>query len=147
MGKYLTANSKTYVLNGYMDNWTGFRRTEVEAKNDRPPETVWISIAWCLPYQTLEGKVQRHLQESRTADGVLNEPKLTVWRAGISALRADSGIHRHARIFPHVIRRIPEPRIECNVIIRRIEAGVVKDVKGLHIKTEFEALLDSEILK
>ena len=91
--------------------------------------------------------MQRHLQKSRAADGVLNEPKLAVRRAGISALGADSGIHRHTRIFPHVIRRIPEARIECNVVIRRIEARVVKDVKGLHIKTEFEALLDSEILK
>ena len=106
-----------------------------------------MSIAWCPRCQMLEGKVQRHLQESRAADGVLDKPELTVWRAGISTLGADSGVHRHTRIFPHVIRRIPEAGIECNVIIRRIEAGVVKDVKGLHIKTEFEALLDSEILK
>src|SRR5579864_3283754 len=72
--------------------------------------------------------MQRHLHEARTADSVLDDPKRPLRRK-------------------RVRRRITEARIECDVIVWRVETGVVENIEGLHVKTQVEPLSEFKILE
>ena len=92
-----------------------------------------LTLAVAIP---LECEVQRHLQEARTADGVLDHSELSARRTDVSALYADSGRSSSAwsKTSSCVLGWIGEERIELDVVVWRIETGVVKDVKGLNVK-------------
>src|SRR5258708_17056687 len=112
-----------------------------------------MTAAIALLHLELKRQMQRHLQEPRTAQRVLNDTELPGRRARISSLEADAGCLRKARVAPgaHVVRRIAEEWIKPNVVVGRVEASMVEHVKGLHIEAqgkpfgELEGLEDGHI--
>jgi hypothetical protein len=99
--------------------------------------------------------MQRHLNEPRAPDCVLDKPKITLWRTGKGTrARAKRGYQeawrellcRTLSIGP-VNRRILEVRREAYVVVWDVEAGVVKNVEKLSVVPERESLGDPELLK
>ncbi len=85
--------------------------------------------------------MQIHLQKPGTADGVLDYTELTVWRAGVRALKSDSGRLREAGCMAgsDVICRIREERIELNIVVRSIKTWMIKNVERLHPEAQLES--------
>ena len=109
----------------------------------------------CRYLQRSECQMQRHLNEARAPDRVLDKPKITLWRTGKSTgARAQRGCQEAERellcralpIGP-VNRRILGVRREAYVVVWDVEAGVVKKVENLSVVPEREPLGDPELLK
>src|SRR6516225_3255451 len=99
-----------------------------------------------LGEQSLESQMQCHLQETRAADGVLDQAEFAAGRADITHVRSAvllAGDGKRSR----VLRRICKVRIEFHVVVGGIEARMVEDVERLNIKLQPEALADPEILE
>jgi hypothetical protein len=99
--------------------------------------------------------MQRHLNEARAPDRVLDKPKITLWRTGKGTrARAQRGYQeawrellcRALSIGP-VNRRILEVRREAYVVVWNVEAGVVENVEHLSVVPEREPFGDLELLK
>ncbi len=90
--------------------------------------------------------MQRHLQEARAADGVLDQPKLAARGTLISALKTNPGCLCKARAGT-IVRWIGKERVEFDVVVRRIEAGMVEDIKSLDVKSQLETLFNPEVLE
>jgi len=124
-----------------------------EAEQSHSKKVCRTAIATCVhpinQPQNLERQVQGHLQETRAADGVLDDTELPVGRANIGRLEANPRSLRDAGRLTgaDVVGRIRKERIELDVVVRRIEAGMIEDVEGLQIETQLEALGDLEILE
>ena len=98
----------------------------------------------------LKRQMHRHLQEAGAADGVLDEPELTVWRANISVRRRAillRGIQRGIRKWCGIRRRIVEERVELDVVIRSIKTGVVENVESLDVELQPETFVDPKVLE
>src|ERR1700674_2395522 len=109
-----------------------------------------MSIASCLHCQTLEGKVQRHLQETRTADGVLDKPELP--RRGTDVgIGSETGMlvssWKGIRGRWAICRRIGEEGIEFDVIVWSVKARVIENIEGLQVKLQSTSIVDPEILE
>jgi hypothetical protein len=72
--------------------------------------------------------MQRHLNKPRTAQGVLNHPKLSLRWKCIARIRIEAGI-------------------EGDVIVRRIEAGMVQNVKKIGLILQGKPLVDLGIFQ
>src|SRR5467141_2477933 len=90
--------------------------------------------------------MQRHLQESRAADGVLDEAELSARGTLIGTLKTNPSCSCEARAGT-VVRWIGEVRIESDVVVWSIEAWVIENIERLHIEAQFEPLPNLKILE
>jgi hypothetical protein len=80
--------------------------------------------------------MQRHLQEPRAANGVLDDaPEAARWDRVSGRKVVD------------IQRRILEERVEPYVVVRRVKAGVVEEVECLCVPPEFESFRRTEFLE
>ena len=77
---------------------------------------------------------------------MLDHAQVASRRAGVSICRRpDAGIETRIRL--GVNWGIVEKRIELDVIVWDVETWMVKDVEGLKVVSQVEAVVDFEILK
>ncbi|HMD99537.1 MAG TPA: hypothetical protein VKM93_19685 [Terriglobia bacterium] len=93
-----------------------------------------------------ENQVQRHLDKARAAEGVLNKPQRSAGRAGISPGRGDA--RSEERILPigSVGRWVREVRVKRHVVVGRVEARLVEEVKGIGSELEMPAVGGGEVV-
>src|ERR1700719_3421721 len=84
--------------------------------------------------------MQCQLDESRTADGVLDGSAAARGRDQITWRGAAVERSRH-------IRRITERRIEGDVVIRRVEARMIEGVEELPIEANRQTLVQARFLE
>lgn len=98
----------------------------------------------------LEGEMQRHLEEPRAPDGVLDHTKLPPWRfASVCKVQSwsSTGLVWVGRFSRRVARETAEKGIEPHVVVWRIETRVIQEVKRLHVKLEPKSLCQFELLE
>src|SRR5258708_12240398 len=77
------------------------------------------------PLRRAECKVQRHLNEPRAADGMLQYSQVAGRRERISKYSRTASWIR--------LRGVAEPRIERNIVAGDIEAGMIEDIERLQV--------------
>ena len=78
---------------------------------------------------------------------MLDEAELPMRRAGVGTLSSNSSIHGDAWMVSGVGRRIGEEGIEFDIVVWRIEAGVIENVESLDVESQLKALFKLEILE
>src|SRR5450755_1097805 len=120
------------------------RRTRKRGPN-RPP-FAFLNEAESQRSNFLKGQVQGHLQEAGASDGVLDYAQVTRRGADVGVGGGAVGLASFWK-WGAVLWRVGEERVELHVVVGRVEARVVEDVKGLHIELQAEALGDLEIFE
>ena len=92
--------------------------------------------------------MQRHLNDSRATDRVLNEACPGGARSGSKRARVANGWDRSEPLAREPARRSlhvrTEARIQAHVVIRHVKTGVVKNVEELRIVAQGKALVELE---
>ena len=81
---------------------------------------------------------------------MLDEPELAVRRANIGVRRRAillRGIQGGIGKWSGIRRRIVEERVELDVVVGRIEAGVVENIESLHVELQPEAFVDPKVFE
>src|SRR6266851_2803953 len=93
--------------------------------------------------------MQRHLQESWTAECVLNHAELPGGWARVGPLEPRSRHLLKAGFMAgsNVIGRIAKEWVKTHVVVGRVKAWMVKYIERLHIESKIEPLLKSEVLE
>src|ERR1700686_1800129 len=90
-----------------------------------------------------ERQMQSHLNEARTADGVLQSAEIALRRANISPGAGNAGGEARKTIY----RRGREERIEIDIVTRDIETWVIKDVESDNVIFQRPFFVELEILR
>src|SRR5258708_22149312 len=93
--------------------------------------------------------MQSHLQETWTAESVLNHAQLSCSRTRVSAFRPSSRdlLKAGHMACSDVVRWIPEEWVKTHVVIGRVKARMVKNIKRLHIKSKIKPFMKFEVLE
>src|ERR1700676_1187469 len=100
-----------------------------------------------LGWSTSERQVQRHLDESRTADGVLQSAEIAGRRANVSPGARNARREKWSAKARSVLRWVSEEGIEIDIIAGDVEAWVIEDVEGDNIVLQRPFFVELEILR
>src|SRR5580700_3730951 len=120
------SNAMRALLINLLRSMRGFSFNQVQVSRFYPQKLI----------STSKLQMQRHLDETRAADGVCERAQMSNRRNCISYRRAGKARGR----------RVTES-VEINAIVGNIEARVIEDIEGVHVVPQRKSFRQLEILE